>query len=103
MFKKTAIIAAAVCTASLFAAPVAFAATTQVSFKDLDLQTPAGQKELNLRISRAARSVCMANVPTTGTIISRDMDRNCYKQAMEAVRAKVATAIDKADDTRLGG
>lgn len=103
MFKKTAIIAAAVCTVGLFAAPVAFAASTQVSFKDLNLQTPAGQKELNARISRAARSVCMVNAPATGTIIGGSVDRNCYNQAMETVRAKVVAAIDKADDSQLGG
>ncbi|HUD30520.1 MAG TPA: UrcA family protein [Novosphingobium sp.] len=108
MFKttapKTAIFAAAaLCTVGLFSAPTAFAGTTQVSYKDLDLATSAGQQELQSRIEKAARSVCTVERATTGTHLSSTVDRKCYKQAVTQVSAQVATAIDKSDDTRLGG
>jgi UrcA family protein len=103
MFKTNAIVAAALCTVGLFAAPTAFAATTQVAFKDLDLTSAEGQKELDSRIDRAARSVCKTQRPTTGTMLGSSIDRTCYKQALKDVRERVASAVDKADDSRLGG
>ncbi|MEE4454232.1 UrcA family protein [Novosphingobium resinovorum] len=103
MFKTAIVAAAALCTAGLFAAPAAFAATSEVSYRDLDLATPQGQKELRTRIDHAARSVCRTSRPTTGTLVGSTIDRECYKQALHDVREHVAAAIDKADDTRLGG
>ncbi|MFC0206202.1 UrcA family protein [Novosphingobium soli] len=103
MFKTNAIVAAALCTVGLFSAPTAFAATAQVRYSDLDLTTDAGQKTLENRLQAAARSVCRAQRPTTGTHLSASVDAGCYKQALAQVRAQVATAIDGAGDTRLGG
>lgn len=110
MFKtnapKTALFAAAaLCTAGLFAAPAAFAETqsTEVHFKDLDLASADGRQQLQTRIEKAARSVCRAQRPTTGTHLRSIVDRTCYKQAMANVSERVAAVIDTADDTRLGG
>lgn len=103
MFKTNAIIAAALCTAGLFAAPTAFAKSVEVSYKDLDLTTTEGQQALTKRIDTAARGVCRVQRPTTGTLIGSTVDRECYKQALKDVRERVAAAVDKADDTQLGG
>ncbi len=100
MFKTAIFAAAAVCTVGLFSAPTAFAATTQVSYKDLDLATTAGQQQLESRIDAAARSVCTIDRGTTGTILGTTVDRKCYKKAVAQVRSQVASAVE---NTRLGG
>ncbi|WP_404479468.1 UrcA family protein [Novosphingobium sp. BL-52-GroH] len=103
--KSALFAAAALCTVGLFAAPAAFAQTktTAVEYKDLDLATIAGQKELDARIARAARNVCRVERPATGTHLQSTVDRACYAQALSNVRERVAAVIDKADDNRLGG
>ncbi|MFC3213434.1 UrcA family protein [Novosphingobium panipatense] len=104
MFKTQAIVAAAVCTVSLFAAPAAFAKSIEVTYGDLDLTTVSGQAELDKRITTAARRVCRVDRPTTGTRIAGMVDHACYEQALSNSREPVATAIARADDgTRLGG
>jgi len=103
MFKTNAIVAAALCTVSLFAAPAAFAKSVEVSYKDLDLTTQAGQQTLEKRLHKAAREACTADRPVTGTRLRAGYDQICYDQALTQVRQHVATAIDKADDNQLGG
>ncbi|MFT4057129.1 MAG: UrcA family protein [Novosphingobium sp.] len=107
MFKtapKTAIFAAAaLCTVGLFSTPAAFAKSVEVRYADLDLGTTEGQSMLKKRINNAARSVCSSDQPTTGTRIRGQVDYECYEKARLNVREQVAAAIDKADDTRLGG
>ncbi|EJL20454.1 UrcA family protein [Novosphingobium sp. AP12] len=100
MFKTAFVAAAALCTVGLFAAPTAFAATTQVNYKDLDLATTAGQQQLESRIDEAARSVCTMQPAKTGSILGASLDRKCYKQAVTQVREQVASAVE---NTRLGG
>jgi UrcA family protein len=100
MIKTAIFAAAALCTVGLFSAPAAFAATTQVTYKDLDLSTAEGQQQLQSRIEKAARSVCTVDRPTTGTHLSSTVDRKCYKQAVAQVREQVASAVD---NSRLGG
>lgn len=103
MFKTNAIIAAALCTAGLFAAPAAFAKSTQVQYKDLDLATATGQQQLQTRIEQAARDVCRVERATTGTHLKTTVDRACYNQALIQVRDQVAAKIEAADSNRLGG
>ncbi|AXB75209.1 UrcA family protein [Novosphingobium sp. P6W] len=104
MIKTNAIIVAAFCTVGLFSAPAAFAKSTEVTFKDLDLATSDGQQQLQTRIEKAARNVCRTERATTGTHIHGNVDRTCYKQALAQVRQRVAAVIDTAsDETRLGG
>jgi UrcA family protein len=100
MFKTTMFVAAALCTVGLFSAPAAFAATTEVRYKDLDLTTTDGQQQLQSRIEKAAREVCRVNRASTGTHLTSTVDRQCYKQAMTQVRDQVASAVD---NSRLGG
>lgn len=100
MIKTAMFAAAALCTVGLFSAPTAFAATTEVNYKDLDLTSSDGQQQLESRIAQAARSVCTIDRATTGTHLSSTVDRKCYKQAVAQVREQVASAVD---NSRLGG
>ncbi|PNU01709.1 UrcA family protein [Novosphingobium guangzhouense] len=103
MFKTTMLAAAALCTVGLFSTPAAFAKSVEVHYKDLDLGTVEGQGLLKKRIDKAARDVCRVDQATTGTHIRGNVDADCYRQARTNVSEQVAAAIDKADDTRLGG
>lgn len=104
MFKTNAIAAAALCTVALFAAPTAFAKDVKVNYSDLDLSTASGQKSLDARIDKAARSACSADHATTGSILSAPVDKACLAKARSQVHAHVSSAVDKASaDTRLGG
>lgn len=103
MFKTNAIIAAALCTVGLFAAPTAFAGTMEVHYKDLDLTTVAGQKALDRRITFAARRVCGYDQLTSGSRLPDADAIRCVKQAVTQAQDHVALAIAKASDNRLGG
>jgi len=101
---KTATLAAAVCTAALFSAPAAFAKDVTVSYSDLDLTTVAGQKTLKTRLLSAARKACDYNTSTvTGTMLPSASARACYNQANAKVKEQMASAIDAAGSTQLGG
>lgn len=98
---KSALVAAALCTAAVFAAPAAFAKSIEVRYDDLDLTTTKGQDALNARIVRAARNVCRMDL-LPGSHIN-PIDRTCYKQALFEVGNRVASAVEKAGATQLGG
>lgn len=106
MFKiantTTAIAAAAICTAALFATPAAYAKSVKVSYADLDLTTAAGQKALASRLNRAARSACGMDEVRTGTLLPSADVLQCYEQARAKSKERMAEAIaDKGE--RLGG
>jgi UrcA family protein len=112
MFKTTttrsrtagALVAAALCTASLFASPAAFAKDVQVSYADLDLSTAAGQKKLQARLQKAARSACGAGAITTGSIVPSAGDRACYDQATAKAKQQMTAVLARANqEERLGG
>ena len=106
MFKLTlAPVLAFAATVGLFAIPGSASAepsgkSVAVRYADLDLNTAAGQQQLERRIQRAARQVCAIDETNTGTRIrSRDATA-CYDQALRDVRSHLATAID---GNRKGG
>lgn len=86
--KKTAIALAAIST--IFAAQPAFAEAATVSYKDLDLTTEQGQKELDRRIDNAARDVCGMNESRTGTRMVSTDARKCYKEARQKLEKRLA-------------
>ena len=94
--KTLAIAAAALglaCTAPALAAE-ADKMAMEIEFNDLDLATPKGQKTLDKRIERAARTVCRVDEIRTGTrIISQDA-RACLVKARADARQKVAALIE---------
>ena len=71
-----------------------------VVFADLDLSSEKGQKTLERRIEKTARSVCGLDNVTTGSRMASRSQRECYDQALRSTRSQVAQAI--AND-RKGG
>lgn len=100
MNKILTIAAALLGTATLFAATpgVASAETAQtavaVRHADLDLATVAGQRALERRIARAARTICGMDEHVAGTRMSSPAATACYQRAQRDVRQRVATAIE---------
>ncbi|HZF45332.1 MAG TPA: UrcA family protein, partial [Sphingomonadaceae bacterium] len=74
----------------IFVAQPAFAEAAVVSYKDLDLTTEQGQKELDRRIDGAAREVCGMNEERTGTRIVSSDARKCYKEARKQLENRLA-------------
>lgn len=109
MFTKTArkastLAAAALCTATLFASPAAFAKDVKVSYADLDLSTVAGQQKLQTRLDSAARRACESHRTTTGTMLPDRDSRACLAQAKSKAREQMAAVLDHVDqDALLGG
>lgn len=71
------------------------APSIEVRYKDLNLETPAGQEALDSRIKHAARQVCGLDDVTTGTRIPSAENRRCYEKALNSVSAAVAAATGK--------
>lgn len=89
---------------ALLTAP-ALAGTTEsrsqtISVEGLDLSTPAGQRLLDQRIERAARSVCQSERTRTGTRMQSRAARDCLKIARASARKQVAAMIES---RRQGG
>jgi UrcA family protein len=99
MHKPAIVTVALIATASLFAmTPGVVSAQTAprsvaVEFRDLDLATDKGQRTLERRIVRAARTVCGLDDQTTGTRLASPESTDCYRQALRNVRERVASAI----------
>jgi UrcA family protein len=73
--------------------------STAVSYADLDLATTAGVAELNTRVKRAARSICIANGHRD---LARIVSENeCRDTALDHARPQIAAAIERARSTQL--
>lgn len=102
---KTFALAAAslglVCSA---AAPVLATEPERMSIKvkldDINLASASGQKLLDQRIERAARTVCRDGQPTTGSRILTHEKRDCLIAARADARQQVAAL---AGDRQRGG
>jgi UrcA family protein len=64
--------------------------TVGITFSDLDLATPQGQKILDERIERAVREACSASSMTTGTRIQSSEHRACVAQGRAQARQQIA-------------
>ncbi len=69
------------------------APTMSVSVADLDLATPEGQRQLDRRVRKAARSVCGGDAATTGTRLRSTGAEACYAQALRQTRTLVAEKV----------
>lgn len=87
-------------TALLPAIASAAAPTIKIETADLNLATPKGQKTLENRIERAARAVCRATQPNTGTRIMSQEATACLTAARAQAREQVAAIM--ADQQRGG-
>ncbi|MGH6786605.1 MAG: UrcA family protein [Novosphingobium sp.] len=72
---------------ALAAPAAALAATVELKFADLDLNSAAGQAELAGRIEAAARAACTAE-PATGTRLSRPVDGDCVRETKAELKRK---------------
>ena len=63
------------------------APSIRVEYKDLNLNTADGRKELDVRLKTAAKSLCPAQ-QVTGTRIRPE--NTCYDTAMKSIRAQLA-------------
>ncbi len=81
--------------AACLAANPALAADATFAWKDLDLNTDAGQAELGHRIDAAALQVCAPGA-ITGSRIMRGPSARCVTEARTAITAHVAAKTGKA-------
>ena len=65
-----------------------------IEFGDLDLSTADGQKQLDRRISVAAREFCKANGVQTGTILRSSASTECVKQVRAIAYEQVAALTE---------
>lgn len=64
-----------------------------VAYDDLDLATEAGQKELDARLEKAAKSVCGLDEARTGTRLASADARRCYRDARGKLDQQFASVI----------
>lgn len=102
MFKSTPIAAAALLGLALSATP-GLAKDVEVRYADLNLATAEGQKTLERRIDRAAREACDYDQYATGTRLPSHAARSCYRKALDDVRTTMASKIEAARGSQLGG
>ena len=94
-------IALALAAAAAFAASAPAAAaeatvsTADVSYKDLDLTSEAGQKELDRRVDRAARQVCGMDEAVVGSRVVPRESRQCYQDARQQLGEQVSKLVKK--------
>ncbi len=100
MFKSAPI--AAAFALALTAAP-SFAKDVEVRYADLDLATVEGQKTLEARIDRAAREACDYDSRVTGTRLPSSDAMTCYRKALDSARTMMASKVEAAQDSQLGG
>lgn len=79
----------------LAAAQPAFAESIRVEYKDLDLSTEAGQKELDGRIDAAARKACGFSDVTVGSRIPSKEARECVANAKKQIEKRVVALANK--------
>lgn len=76
------------------AAP-AFAEEKAVSYADLNLSSPEGQRILERRITQALKEVCQANEIRTGTRVRSSDSRRCMTEARANAKAQVAAILEQ--------
>jgi UrcA family protein len=81
------------CAAAAHAQPAPEAAPSQaVSYRDLDLSRPDGQRELMARVHAAAESVC-GPAPTATDLARNTAYRSCLKTAESSASAQMLQLI----------
>jgi UrcA family protein len=91
--------------AAVLAAPAVAAdeaPSVAVRYGDLDLSNEDGQRQLDLRLERAAREVCGLDVKATGTHLQSQHSRTCYREARRHLDQQYAEAINRKSANRGG-
>lgn len=98
---KTTLLLAATAVGLSIPATSAFSQeSAAIEYADLNLDSPEGQKRLDLRIRKAVEQVCAVNEAPTGTRIRTRESRVCEAQAYAKAQQQVAALME---DKRLGG
>lgn len=87
---------------AVLAAPVAAkdeAPTVGVRYGDLDLTSEAGQRQLDLRLERAAREVCGLDEKVTGSHLRSHHSRECYREARRNLDQQYAQLVSRRSTT----
>lgn len=87
-------LAIGLCASAALAAP-ALAAENEppsaaVEYSDLDLETEEGQRELAMRIDRAADAICESQLQRTGTRAKNRAYRKCHGDVREQLETRLA-------------
>ena len=86
-------------TAAVLAVPAVAAEdqppTVGVHYSDLDLTSEAGQKQLDLRLERAARNVCGMNETRVGSRLRANHSRECYREARRHLDQEFAQLVSR--------
>jgi UrcA family protein len=82
-------------TAPAFAADNQQQTSVAVHYRDLDLTTPEGAKELDKRLHLAAQQVCGMDERITGSNLPSQDARDCYKQTLKQLQARFATLVSQ--------
>jgi len=88
--------------AAVLAAPVAAkdeAPTIGIHYGDLDLTSEAGQRELDVRLERAAREVCGVNEKVVGSHLRSRHSRECYREARRSLDQQYAQLVTRKSAT----
>jgi UrcA family protein len=67
--------------------------TRGVHYGDLDLTSAEGQRQLDLRLERAARLVCGVNEDVTGSHLRSAQSRECYREARRTLDQQYAQVV----------
>jgi UrcA family protein len=69
--------------------------TVGVRYSDLDLTSEAGQKQLDIRLERAAREVCGMNETMVGSHLRSTNSRECYREARRHLDQELAQLVSR--------
>ena len=102
---KTPIFAIAAASLAVTASPALAGENVQkskmiVQYDDLNLATRSGVERLELRINKAARAVCGADVVQTGSRIASVKAKRCVAVAKASAMQQFASVVEQ---QRLGG
>jgi len=71
------------------------APSVAVHYSDLDLTSAAGQRQLDLRLERAAREVCGVDEKVVGSHLRSRHSRDCYREARRHLDQEFAQLVSR--------
>ena len=71
------------------------APSVAVHYGDLNLTSEDGQRQLDLRLERAAREVCGVNEKATGSHLTSQHSRVCYREARRELDQQYAEVVSR--------
>jgi len=84
--------------AAVLAVPVSAAdeaPSVGVRYGDLDLTSAEGQRQLDIRLERAAREVCGVNEKVVGSHLRSQESRVCYREARRNLDQQYAQLVSR--------